>query len=223
MIQSLQKIEFAVERSSEDTRELIKAGWDKMLGNVGRVPDTSSVNLPVKEIASGLSAELRAELGLNESAQSQTPPVGNEQIERLNELLENLEASLEIQLDTLAHSERPSEALDYILNELSELSLEAQELARAIIPRHLTLPQYQVLLKSSQLSEAISELRMNGLLVPLEGFSEDGSEVPIYYFPSPLAETMRTALLLLPDVPSHIREVVEAELQEVDYFSRDQF
>ena len=30
MIQSLQKIEFAVERSSEDTRELIKAGWDKM-------------------------------------------------------------------------------------------------------------------------------------------------------------------------------------------------
>lgn len=33
-IKSLQKIESAVERQSDDTRELIKAGWDKMLGTV---------------------------------------------------------------------------------------------------------------------------------------------------------------------------------------------
>ena len=34
-IKSLQKIESAVERLSEDTRGLINAGWDKMLGGFG--------------------------------------------------------------------------------------------------------------------------------------------------------------------------------------------
>src|SRR5579864_4569961 len=40
-IQSLQKIESAVERLSSDTRELIKAGWDKMLGNVDKASPPS--------------------------------------------------------------------------------------------------------------------------------------------------------------------------------------
>ena len=50
MIQSLQKIEFAVERSSEDTRELIKADWDKMLGNVESNSGASSVDLEAAPI-----------------------------------------------------------------------------------------------------------------------------------------------------------------------------
>ena len=63
-IKSLQKIESEVERLSGDTRELIKAGWDKMLGNVDRDSHVKTIETPAKEVAAGVASELRAELGL---------------------------------------------------------------------------------------------------------------------------------------------------------------
>jgi hypothetical protein len=58
-IQSLQKIESAVERSSTDTRELIKAGWDKMLGSVDRsFPTGGNVESSAKDIAAGIVLRL---------------------------------------------------------------------------------------------------------------------------------------------------------------------
>ncbi len=177
MIRSLQKVEFTVERSSDDTRELIKAAWDKMLGNVERASDPSPSSLLVREITSGLSAELRTELGLYRPSRDQILPVETEQIKRLDDLLESVETSLALQMDILGHSENRGEAFDYILEELAELSPEAQELASMIARRHLTSAQYQSLIRGSQISEAIRELRESGFLVPLEGYSEDGDEV----------------------------------------------
>lgn len=217
MIESLQKTQFSVERSSEDTRDLIKAGWDKMLVNVGKSPETHPDNASVREIASGLSAELRAGLGLRDTPQSQGDSVQPEQIERLNDLLENLETSLEIQLDILSRSETSGETFEYVLDELGGLSTEALELARAVVRHHLTLDQYRSLLSSSQLSGAIGELRASGLLVPLEGYSREGNEILVYYFPSSLTDMIKAALQLLPEAQSDVQKAVQAELNAVNY------
>ena|SRR5436190_17397695 len=59
-IKSLQKIESDVERLSSDTRELIKAGWDRMLGSVSLAypPESTAPS----QLASGIAAELKSEL-----------------------------------------------------------------------------------------------------------------------------------------------------------------
>ena len=214
-IQSLQKIESAVDRSSEDTRELIRAGWNKMLGNVGKPSNTESDSASAREIASGLAAELRAELGLGGSNE---PSPQTDEIERLNDLLENLEISMEAQLTDRDYLETPGEALDYSVAKLRNLAPRPQALVQAIVSLHLTREQYRRLLKSSVLSPAVADLRRNGLLVPLEGRGEDGEEIPVYYFPPSLSEAIRTAILLLPDIPHEVQETVNAELRRVGYF-----
>ena len=54
-IRSLQKIEAQVERAADDTTNLIKGAWDKMLGQVPPQDTTSSGSM--QEVAAGLAAD----------------------------------------------------------------------------------------------------------------------------------------------------------------------
>lgn len=104
-IRSLQKIESAVERLSDDTRNLIKAGWDKMLGSVenlsapqrAEAEDAEDERQPATEIASGLAQEARADLGLTGERPS-GGAVSPELVQRFERVLENLEQSMAAQL-----------------------------------------------------------------------------------------------------------------------------
>ncbi len=216
-IKSLQKIESFVERLSSDTTGLIKAGWDRMLGNVGTPPVDNSTEA-AREIAKGLLAEMRAELGLPESEQRDdaTPSNGGE---KLTEVFENLQNSLEAQLRTQRSSDRPSKALDYILDVLTGLSPEAKALASVIAENkyHLTFDQIQRLIGKSPLGDAVSELRDKGLLVPLEGLSPTGKPIPVYYFPAGPSDVVRSALLLLPEIEPDLQAFVTSELEAVGY------
>jgi hypothetical protein len=219
-IKSLQKIESYVERLSSDTTGLIKAGWDRMLGSVGKPPNAEE-NVSAKEIAAGLLAEMRAELGLSETEQHDERHVSWERGEQLDDAFENIRSSLEAQLRTQTRSDRPSEALDQVLDILRGLSPQARALASLIASnRHLTFDQFQQLLKHSELAEAISELRAEGLLVPLEGVSRTGKAIPVYYFPPRLSDIVRAATLLLPEVADDLQKFVASELMKVGYQPR---
>src|SRR5262245_13410053 len=81
-IQSLQKIESAVERLSSDTRELVKAGWDKMLGYVA--PPLLNAPIPdaaAKSVASGITAELRADLAPTDAGDNTRAVIPTERLE----------------------------------------------------------------------------------------------------------------------------------------------
>jgi hypothetical protein len=215
-IKSLQKIESDVARLSSDTTGLIKAGWDRMLGSVGTFP-VGDANISAKEIASGLLAELRAnteeQVGQNEDTDLQHG-------QNLTDLFKYLERSLEAQIRTQSRSERPSEALDHVVSLLNSLPLEARALARLIADRgsHLSFNQFQSLLKDSWLSEAVSELRDKGLLIPLSGVDPSkGKPIPVYYFPPTLSHALRAALLLLPDTPEDVETRILAELKRIGY------
>jgi hypothetical protein len=218
-IKSLQKIESYVERVSSDTTGLIKAGWDRMLGNVAR-PPTDDANNSAKEIAAGLLAEMRAELGLSEDEQhDDASPSSPSRGEKLNEAFDNLKSSLEAQLRTQRSSDRPGEAVDRIMDLLASLTPEAQTLASVIGNNgyHITFDQFQRLLRKSPLGDALSDLRDKGLLVPLEGLSGTGKPIPVYYFPSGLSDTVRAALLLLPETDPDLRSFIVSELETVGY------
>jgi hypothetical protein len=218
-IRSLQKIEGYVERLSSDTTGLIKAGWDRMLGNVGSPPN--DVSGSAKEMAAGLLAEMRAQLGLSETGQRDSHQELSKRDEELDDALKGMRGALEAQLRTQKRSDRPSEVLDDVSKRLRSLTPEARALAALIGPgRHLTFDQFQHLLKDSSLSDAVSELRDEGLLVPLEGYSRIGKPIPVYYFPSGLSDIVRAALLLMPEVDAELRAFVAAELEGVGYKPR---
>ncbi len=137
-IRSLQKIESDVERQSEDTRGLIKAGWDKMLGNFSNTPN-EAVDLSTNEMVSGLIAEIRAKLGITEKEENSQTAI-EQPTAKVNELLENLGTSLEAQIKTRNRAERPSEALEFVLSIVNILSPDARALAHIVASREVILP-----------------------------------------------------------------------------------
>jgi hypothetical protein len=217
-IQSLQKIESEVDRSSSDTRDLIKAGWDKMIGNMNGPTDIPNQNLSYKEIVSGLSAELKAEFNSPQDGKPGAETTPQVQIDKLNGLLISLEKSLENQLQAQSSLSTKGTITDKVLSNLSSLSPHAQALARAVLPRHLSLKEYRKLTRSPKLSEIIAELRTHGLIVPLEGVGDNGKKEPVYYFPPSMAKHIRTAFLLIPKQGDEIQELITDELKKVGYF-----
>lgn len=215
-IRSLQKIETYVERMSSDTTGLIKAGWDRMLGSVA-IPPSADENISAKELAAGLMAELRDQLGSSDG------DVGNERMsseprQAVEEAMRGLRSSLEAQLRVPKASTRPSEALDDVMERLRALSPEARGLATFLANgRHLTSAEVKKLMKDSDLSAAISELRDSGLLVPLEGYSSTGKTIAVYYFPPAVSKTIRAALLMMPDLDDQLFGLVMSELKKVGY------
>jgi hypothetical protein len=212
-IKSLQKIESEVERLSDDTRELIKAGWDKMLGSVDREPQPRTIEVPAKEIAAGIASELRAELSLTSDKGT---TVSAEQNNKFEQLLETLETSLTAQLRAQNLSSRPSEALDRLINTLNKLSPSAQALLRAISNYHLSLTEYRALNKGP-LKDSLIELRESGLLVPVKHETPDGGNVPCYYFPSSLSSLVKAAIPLIPKPPDEVIHQIKSELEAIGY------
>ncbi|HEY4216735.1 MAG TPA: hypothetical protein VGM67_06330 [Gemmatimonadaceae bacterium] len=213
-IQSLKKIEGDVEHLSDDTRELIKAGWDKMLGNVDRRPADSEV-IPSKQIAAGIAAELKAELSplLSQSPNGPTPPAQVEQ--KIDQLLRAVEGSMAAQLRAQSAAERPGEALDRLIVTLSTLSPEARALVDAMRSSHIDLAEYRRL-ATGPLRMPLEELRQSGLLIPVQ-HRHDGKDVPCYFFPPGIVSLVRAAIPLLPRTSSDLRALVRSELKRVGY------
>lgn len=219
-IQALQKIESAVERSSDDTRELIKAAWDKLLGSMDKQVAEPS-QLSSKAIVEGIAAELREDLkGLAQSRQS-TDPTSPPESERINTLVGNLESSLESLLRRSQEVGRPGKLLDSIIEAMRALSPEAQAIIKAIYGHHLTRSQYQRLLESQTLGKAISELRAASLLVPVTHTHKDGTKEPCYYYPSGMSGYIRAGGAVLPPIPTETEKRVLAELHAAGYGKND--
>ena len=214
-IQSLQKIESAVERLSSDTRELIKAGWDKMLGNVDRAATPTSSESAAKEVAAGIAAELRSELttlSTGKGARTDKPQL---QVDQLEKYLKNLEASLMAQLRVSQTDARPSAKFEEILATISELTKPTHALLRAIRNAHLTKTEYKRL-SEGRFGPSLLELRRAGLLVPVVHRTNHGSE-PCYYLPPGVSKIARAALQVLPEPPKDMQHEVAAELELIGY------
>ncbi|HEX4321522.1 MAG TPA: hypothetical protein VHZ52_11500 [Acidobacteriaceae bacterium] len=210
-IQSLQKIESVVEHLSSDTRELIKAGWEKMLGGVDQRLIKDAGESSAKQIAAGIAAELRSELASLGSNSSTQNGESGERPAQIEKYLKDFEVSLKAQLAKVSSETRPSEKLDDLLVTIRGLSVRGRALLSAIRGMHLNPMQYRRL-SAGPLEESISELRRAGLIVPLVH-----GDTPCYYLPPGTARIARTALGLLPRAPSDVSREVYTELSAVGY------
>ena len=220
-IKSLQKIESTVERLSEDTRNLIKAGWDKMLGGFGDSPgpskDDEDDEKSDREIASGLTDEAKAELGLIDQHKSAQSKSTKEELQQIDQVLNRLQETLQAQLRNASFRGRTGRGTDLMIEKISGLSSKAQALLRAISPAwHLTRDQYQKL-RRSPISSALLELRAAGLLVPLSGTGDTGEKIPVYWLPPGPSRRIRAALQLTSEPPADIQEIVVKELRNIGY------
>ena len=213
-IRSLQKIESEVERSSEDTRSLIKAGWDKMLGSVtSPMAAQSEAKQVAEQVAAGLVQELRADLLT--SLDDDIPTVAQSQVDRLDELLQRLEDSVQSQMRGAATVRKPSEALESTLAILQHLSSMTLALVDGISTAHITAEQYKALMDGGVLSEPLRELRTSGLLVPLVGESRQRGPILVYWFPPGRSRSILAALPLVEGVRDDLRTIVGRELERV--------
>jgi len=212
-IRGLNKIGADVEHLADDTRQLIKAGWDKMLGRVDAGPDKSDA-FPIRDVAAGIAAELRAEFGRPEPKEKGTRPAEHAQ-DRIEEIIKAVEGTLTAQQRAQAATERPGQALEKLLTVLTSLSPQAQALISLIRWYHLEQEQYRKL-REGPLGGALDELRTTGLIVPVS-HKLGGKERPCYYFLPALAGLIRAALPLVPRQPDAVVTSVRQELERVGY------
>lgn len=213
-IKSLQKIEADVERLSGDTRELIKAGWDKMLGSNYPTSPVQQDDTAAKELAAGIAAELKDELDIGHDKQ-----IPKEIDEKLNGIIERLENAFAVQMREPL-SDRTGNLVDYVNQSLASLSPMARAIAYFISTNfyHLTRKQYLALTKGA-LSEAVTELRKSGVLVPLQGRDEDGKKIPVYFFPPQISKAFRVAISLSQPLPEKALNLVASELKRIGYLT----
>jgi hypothetical protein len=219
-IKSLQKIESTVERLSDDTRQLIKAAWDKMLGDfAGRGAELeASEDEDDRQIASGLREEAMAEIGANESHPEGAMQTTSELITKFEQVLKNLEQTLATQLKNAKLQGAGGRGVDILTERIAALSPSAQALLNYLSHSiHLTRRQYLKLSKSPVARDAVRELRDVGLLVPLSGTDLEGKEVPVYWLPGRTAARVRAAIQLVPSIPKEIMNTTAEELRKIDY------
>ena len=209
-IKSLQKIETTIERQSQDTGQLIKAAWDKLLGVVGTPSPTLEGS--VHEIVAGITAELRTE--------SNSPEVRVALDERLQERLERSISALE-----RVASSSPSGNRDQSDNEidprgisslLDRLSPPALELVRILDEEslHLTYSQYNELLQTdSEIAGALQELRNCDLVIPLTSATHE----PVYWFPPWLSKMISPALVMVARGAPNTHSLLRRRLSAVGY------
>ncbi len=220
-IKSLQKIESTVERLSEDTRNLIKAGWDKMLGGFGDSPrsskDDEDEEKSDREIATGLTEEAKVELGLIGQHKNSQSNSTKEQLQQIDQVLNRLQEALQAQLRNASVRGRSGRGTDLMMEKISGLSPKAQALLRSISPSwHLTREQYTQL-RRSPISPALIELRKAGLLAPLSGNDDNGEKIPVYWLPPGSSRRIKAALELVDEPPPDIQETVNTELRNIGY------
>ncbi|HEU4413261.1 MAG TPA: hypothetical protein VFT65_00655 [Candidatus Angelobacter sp.] len=158
---------------------------------------------------------MRSDLGLSDKEPNKAgDPKVTELSEKIDKAIEKLQDTVEGQLKALNRKDGPAAVFDKV-SALDRLSLPAQELAKTIRRAHLTRTHYDALQKGP-LGSVLRELREAGLLVPLRG-KEEGKKTPVYYFPPGQANTLRSALLLMPSAPSSVKALVKSELEKVGY------
>lgn len=216
-IRSLQKIESAVGRLSEDTSGLIKAAWDAMLGSVSGTVSRPSAgsHAAAHQIASGLASEVRSEIAFS----GKDAITGEDTVARLSGRIEvalaKLQTAIEGQLKTQERIVQPAAILRK-LGVLEGLSPLAQELARALLAGgHVSQSEYNSL-EPGVLNKPVSELREAGLLIPLQGHDDTEGKL-VYWFPPGLSKTLRSAFRLLPPASSSVRNLVKSELTRINY------
>jgi hypothetical protein len=212
-IRSLQKIESFVQRLSDDTSGLIKAAWDKMVGSMYRTEGAAAQVSNAKEIASGLTAELKTEI--EEKATPGQEATSSETARRIEKAIEVFEKALEVQIAS-TRDQRSGHRTYPLYRVLKRLSPAALALLSGIRNRHLTRAQYRFLLDSG-LGTSVRELRKAGVLVPLEGVDPFGKKGPVYWFPSGSAAQVRQALLALGPPDSESRNAVDGALKAAGY------
>jgi hypothetical protein len=206
-IQSLQKIETTVEKMSSDTTGLVKAAWDKLLGQVGpSAYETTSA----QDIVSGISSEARADL-------EEQPGVTPEEIKRLESVIEDVRSSIHAQISSLQSPTRASSRIDFWVDRLNRLSDTARALVQAISDEgwHLSRKEYRALI-NSEIFEAVRELREAGVLVPYSGKSRTGEEAPVYFLPSDL-QAIQIALQLSERTTPTASQTVRSLLERIGY------
>jgi hypothetical protein len=212
MIKSLERIEASVERVSSDTRELITAGWNKMLGSMGSQINpgpTSQENADA--IVNGVATEIESELNEDGGEEPEA------KIQRLEEALRELQATVSNLRRGTSHATPMIH--DALLQTVRDLPIEGRALLSILIRGgHLTRHQYQAAMKRSELRLAVRSLRNSGLLVPLEGFEND-QKVPVYWLPSGLIRVAKVSLNLAGDAPRDIVESVSRALETIGYKS----
>jgi hypothetical protein len=206
-IKSLQKIESAVERSSGDTRELIKAAWDKLLGGYQTDFPKSSEN-SAQAVAKGIASELRKELNLALPGGSPGSVVDPQREERLKKVVDNLETSLAALLEHEGKAVPLGRAIDVAVATITQI----------MMGHHLTRDQYERMEKLRACGPALMELRAKGLIVPVSHKHSSGKTEPCYYFAPGIASALRAAMTLIPQPPRSVVETVHSELHDAGYF-----
>ncbi len=199
-------------RQSQDTRDLIKVGWERMLPAPAPAPahgESTQADEYFDQIAAGLAAEIRADLGLTESESQGQQPTGDQLVE-LNQAVDQLRETVEAQLHATAGT--PSDEVQFWVNLVEGLSSGAKVLALAVQRAHITRNQLRRLQRDPEIGQAASELRRAGLLVPLEGFDRERKETVVYWFPPGKVRYVRAALTLLPEPPPVLKELVQTKL-----------
>ena len=213
-IKSLQKIESAVERLSIDTRELIKTGWDRMLGSVstsqpGERDGTS-------ELAAGIAAELKAEFTPLIRATDQAQQESLQQ--RLAEALQTLESSLRSMSQGESSVLSRSVAIDTLRSRVESLSGQGLALLNGILSgqRHIEPQQYREL-RDGPLGAALREVRRAGLLVPVVAVGRSNDDPPVYFLPGLATRYLPAVLSLVPLPAQPAQDRVRDELQRIGY------
>jgi hypothetical protein len=221
MINSLQKVESSVERSSADTQGLIKVAWDRMLGGVatpeGKTAIEPSVvlrnDVQLEQLMAGLTAEVRSEL----ASQEQESPASPDVDEIVRRVTEAVQAQLNI---SRSESGSASSQIDDWIVRLRTLSPAALELIRYLGAfGHLTRQQYERLAAHSRYGTVVEELRKIGALSPFLSRAETEDVQPVYWFSRNVGDNLRIAFELLDPDFKEERASLGGVLKEIGYIN----
>jgi hypothetical protein len=212
-VKALQTIQDDVKSLKDDTRELIKDAWYRMLPVGPGAGIETNEGLPEQPEQAGTDAASPKETGRKggEGNRTTTEAPGVE------ELIRDLQESVA----KLQRSSRPTfvRTLDLV----TALSTEAQDLARRLLVHgYLTVKQYQALM-GTPLGVASGELRESRLITRLRSRARPEGEPPessviVYWFPTAQhAAEVRRALRLVPEAPADIQARVARYLRRVGY------
>lgn len=217
-IKSLQKIESAVEQLSDDTRTLIKAGWEKMLSGVSTASSIVEGHDDIAPVAKdGLTEEVISRLTKIEGFNNGLATL--DQVQEIQKVVEQLRKSINLQAKNQSTQKTPTSDIDRLVSVLDKLNPYSRAMFEVIASnRHLTEAQYDALL-DSKYGDDFQELRDAGLIVPLAGLEKD-KKVPVYWLPSSYAKVHKVARQMS-RVETSIRPDVAGALREIGYTVKD--
>jgi hypothetical protein len=164
-IRSLEAIQAAVQRLSDDTGGLIKVAWERMLGSVG--PTAPASDRELQTLLAGLLGELREDAG--------DLPAGMTVDRLIRDASERVRKATGRQADRLPLPK--SWAFNAVTEAIESLSPLAVELLRELQGGHvLTRTQYQQLRQDPDFAVALDELRDRDLLIPIQRRGSKGEE-----------------------------------------------